>query len=278
MATEDGAGVAATLIAETRAIAAGHGYAPRPAAVAQGLTRTLRDPQSRWAASMMRDIQQGAPRLEAEHVIGDLLRRGRQVEVAAPLLGGRLCPSAGLQCSRRRASGMIAALHPASISPCLRALASLAHVLAKGEAQCAARSIDPATLLQARLHPEMFPLVRQVQIASRHFGDPARRPARRHRRHPSTPDTETNFAELQAPASPGRSLPGGACKPGSRGGQEARAPWKDPLRQGATALSGLGYLHKGVLPYRRSILTWSPPTRSCATTASTSASVISSVT
>jgi 2-dehydropantoate 2-reductase len=85
MATEDGAGVAATLIAETRAIAAGHGHAPRPAAVAQA-DRTLRDPQSRWAASMMRDIQQGAPRLEAEHVIGDLLRRGRQVEVAAPLL------------------------------------------------------------------------------------------------------------------------------------------------------------------------------------------------
>jgi 2-dehydropantoate 2-reductase len=85
MATEDGARVAATLIAETRAIAAGFGHAPRPAAIVQA-DRTLGDPQSGWAASMMRDIQQGTPRLEAEHIIGDLIRRGRQVEVAAPLL------------------------------------------------------------------------------------------------------------------------------------------------------------------------------------------------
>ena len=35
---------------------------------------------------MMRDIEAGAPRLEAEHVIGDLIRRGREAGVAAPLL------------------------------------------------------------------------------------------------------------------------------------------------------------------------------------------------
>lgn len=34
----------------------------------------------------MRDIEAGAPRLEAEHVIGDLIRRGQEAGVAAPLL------------------------------------------------------------------------------------------------------------------------------------------------------------------------------------------------
>ncbi|MDB5372180.1 MAG: 2-dehydropantoate 2-reductase [Belnapia sp.] len=85
LATADGAAVAARLIAEVRAIAAAHGHAPRLAALAQA-DRTLGDPKSGWAASMMRDIQQGAPRLEADHVIGDLIRRGRQLGLAAPLL------------------------------------------------------------------------------------------------------------------------------------------------------------------------------------------------
>jgi 2-dehydropantoate 2-reductase len=85
LATEDGTAVAARTVAEVRGIAAAHGHAPRPAAEAQA-DRTLGDPQSRWAASMMRDIQQGAPRLEAEQVIGDLIRRGRQVGLASPML------------------------------------------------------------------------------------------------------------------------------------------------------------------------------------------------
>jgi 2-dehydropantoate 2-reductase len=35
---------------------------------------------------MMRDIEAGASRLEAEHVIGDLIRRGREAGVGVPLL------------------------------------------------------------------------------------------------------------------------------------------------------------------------------------------------
>jgi 2-dehydropantoate 2-reductase len=85
MATEDGPALARGMLAEARAIAAAHGHAPRPPAIAQA-DRTLTDPQSRWAASMMRDIEQGAPRVEAEHVIGDLIRRGRERGLDAPLL------------------------------------------------------------------------------------------------------------------------------------------------------------------------------------------------
>ncbi len=85
MATDDGEAVAAATVAECRAIAAALGHAPRPEA-AERTRRQLTDRQSRWAASMMRDIEAGAPRLEAEHVIGDLIRRGQEAGVAAPLL------------------------------------------------------------------------------------------------------------------------------------------------------------------------------------------------
>ncbi|MFT3906349.1 MAG: DUF1993 domain-containing protein [Steroidobacteraceae bacterium] len=44
-----------------------------------------------------------------------------------------------------------------------RHLTNLAGILAKAEAHCAARKIDPATMLGARLALDMFPLVRQVQ-------------------------------------------------------------------------------------------------------------------
>lgn len=45
-------------------------------------------------------------------------------------------------------------------------LGALSGVLDKAAAHAAARKIEPSVLLQSRLSPDMFPLVRQVQIAS----------------------------------------------------------------------------------------------------------------
>jgi uncharacterized protein len=45
-------------------------------------------------------------------------------------------------------------------------LSALSTVLDKAATHAAAKKIDPSVLLQARLSPDMFPLVRQVQIAS----------------------------------------------------------------------------------------------------------------
>src|SRR5215831_13621686 len=45
-------------------------------------------------------------------------------------------------------------------------LSALSAVLDKTAAYAAAKKIDPSILLQSRLYPDMFPLVRQVQIAS----------------------------------------------------------------------------------------------------------------
>lgn len=47
-----------------------------------------------------------------------------------------------------------------------RMLGNLSHVLKRGQAHAEAHKIDPGVLLNARLYPNMFPLVRQVQIAT----------------------------------------------------------------------------------------------------------------
>ncbi|MEI6721674.1 MAG: DUF1993 domain-containing protein [Betaproteobacteria bacterium] len=45
-------------------------------------------------------------------------------------------------------------------------LTALKAMLAQADAHAAARSIEPDALLQARLYPDMFPLLKQVQIAA----------------------------------------------------------------------------------------------------------------
>jgi 2-dehydropantoate 2-reductase len=62
------------LLDECAAIATAHGFAPSATFLgkARGMITT---PGSTFAASMLRDIERGAP-IEADHIIGDLLRRG----------------------------------------------------------------------------------------------------------------------------------------------------------------------------------------------------------
>lgn len=86
MATTTGLAAAEGIMAETRGIATALGHAPRQPSIDQ-VRRQLTDPASRWAASMMRDIEQDVPRLEVDHIIGDLVRRGAEAGVTAPLLG-----------------------------------------------------------------------------------------------------------------------------------------------------------------------------------------------
>jgi hypothetical protein len=77
----------------------------------------------------------------------------------------------------------------------LQMLNSVSGLLTIAEAHCAAKKIDPAVLLGSRLYPDMLPLSKQVQIVS----DFAVKGCARltHGEVPSTPDTETSFAELK---------------------------------------------------------------------------------
>jgi uncharacterized protein len=91
---------------------------------------------------------------------------------------------------------MTISMYQASIPVYLQYLNSVSAILDKGAAFAEAKKIDPAVLLQTRLYPDMFPLVKQVQI----FTDQAvRGSARLAGQEPASfPDTETSFAELKA--------------------------------------------------------------------------------
>lgn len=91
---------------------------------------------------------------------------------------------------------MTIAMYDASVPVIKQMLGGLSDVLAKAEAHAAARKIDPAALLQARLSPDMFPLVRQVQIAC-DFGKSV--PSRLAGVDvPAYEDSEQSFEELRA--------------------------------------------------------------------------------
>jgi 2-dehydropantoate 2-reductase len=74
--------IATGMLEECGAIAAVNQFAPRPNAAKIGIS-VLTEPGSSFTASMLRDIEQGG-RIEADHIVGDLLKR--RGSAAAPLL------------------------------------------------------------------------------------------------------------------------------------------------------------------------------------------------
>ena len=60
---------------------------------------------------------------------------------------------------------MSLSMYQASVPVFTQILAALGTVLDKAEAHAAAKKIDPAVLVAARLAPDIFPLGRQIQIA-----------------------------------------------------------------------------------------------------------------
>jgi 2-dehydropantoate 2-reductase len=82
--TQDGISVALDMLAECTAVATAAGYTPRDAARAFG-EKSLTDTTSPNGASMMRDLLQGN-RVEADHIVGDMLARAKAAGLAAPML------------------------------------------------------------------------------------------------------------------------------------------------------------------------------------------------
>jgi hypothetical protein len=77
-----------------------------------------------------------------------------------------------------------------------RMMTNLDALLKKAEVDAEARKIDPQVFLQGRLAPDMFPLVRQVQIASDQVKGGLSRLAGIE--SPAWPDDEQTFADLYA--------------------------------------------------------------------------------
>lgn len=61
---------------------------------------------------------------------------------------------------------MTISLYAASLPVFKQMLNGMDAVLSKAEEHATSRKIDPNALLQARLFPDMFPLIRQVQVAT----------------------------------------------------------------------------------------------------------------
>ena len=87
-------------------------------------------------------------------------------------------------------------LHAVAEPLLTQSLNALSGVLAKAAGHAEAKKIDPAVLLQARLYPDMLPLVRQVQIASDFAKGSVARLAGVEL--PAWADDETTFDQLQA--------------------------------------------------------------------------------
>jgi hypothetical protein len=91
---------------------------------------------------------------------------------------------------------MTNALYASSIPLFKQMLGGLKSVLAKAEAHAVDKKIDPNALLQARLFPDMFPLLKQVQVATDFAKGVAHRLA--DVEVPKMDDAELTFADLQA--------------------------------------------------------------------------------
>jgi hypothetical protein len=91
---------------------------------------------------------------------------------------------------------MSLSMYQASVPAFLQMLNNLSAILDKAEAFAGNRKIDPEVLLNYRLAPDMFPFVRQIQIAA----DLAKGAAARLAgvEVPKHDDTEKSFPDLKA--------------------------------------------------------------------------------
>ena len=91
---------------------------------------------------------------------------------------------------------MTPSIYASSVPVFAQMLRGLGGVLHKAEAHAIARKIEPDALLQARLFPDMFPLLRQVQVATDFAKSVSARLAGIE--VPKFDDGEKTLAELQA--------------------------------------------------------------------------------
>ena len=131
-----------------------------------------------------------------------------------------------------------------SIPPLVQSLTNLAAILKKGEAHADAKSIEHAVLLNARLFPDMYPLTRQVQIATDMSKGAAARLAGLE--IPKYEDDETTFAELQARIAKTLAFIKSVTPEQLAGGETK--PISIMVRKAELKFSGENYLLKWVLP------------------------------
>lgn len=139
---------------------------------------------------------------------------------------------------------MTISMYKASVPTFIRMLDNLAAILEKAAAHAEAKKIDPAVLVGSRLFPDMFPLVKQVQIAT----DAAKGGAARLAglEPPAFEDNEATFADLVARVRKTVAYLQ-TLEPGQIDGSEDRTvTWK--TRTATKSMQGMPYLLNHVLP------------------------------
>jgi uncharacterized protein len=135
-------------------------------------------------------------------------------------------------------------MYDATIPSLKRALNNLSHILKKGEEHADTKKIEHTVLLNARLFPDMYPLTRQVQIATDMSKGGAARLAGVE--IPKYDDNETTFAELQTRIAKTIAFID-AVKPDQLEGSETRDVGIT-VRKMELKFTGQTYLLKWVLP------------------------------
>lgn len=139
---------------------------------------------------------------------------------------------------------MTISFYDVSVGALARGLTNLAVFIEKGAAYAAAKKFDPVVLAQARLFPDMHPLVRQVQIAC----DTAKGAAARLAgvETPKHEDNEVNLADLEHRVSKTLDFLK-TIKPDQLADAESRSiELKFPSR--TMTFTGLSYVNSFVLP------------------------------
>ena len=139
---------------------------------------------------------------------------------------------------------MAVSIYDAAVPTMIRGLENLAAVLDKAAQQVEAKKFPADALINARLYPDMFPLAKQVQIASDAAKGGCARLAQAE--VPSFEDTETTFTQLIDRARKTVAFLK-SLKPEQFEGAEGRTvTWK--VRAGERSMQGQPYLFNHVLP------------------------------
>jgi len=139
---------------------------------------------------------------------------------------------------------MTISMYQASVPAMIKTLSNLRNLLEKASTHAEAKKIDPSVLVNGRLYPDMFPLSRQVQIATDMAKGAASRLAGQE--VPSYEDNEATFPELIARLDKTIALLV-TFKPGDIDGSEDRTITL-PMRDRTLTFKGLPYLIDYVLP------------------------------
>jgi len=139
---------------------------------------------------------------------------------------------------------MTLSLYDASVPVFTQMLTALSHNLDKAAAYAEQRKFDPAALLGARLFPDMYPLTRQVQLASDNSKGPAARLAGVEA--PRFADTETSFAELKDRVARTLDFLAGLDRNAFTGVEDRDIKWMTGGRE--RVMNGRAYLFSQALP------------------------------